>query len=505
LFLPEKYLPGILFLKEQNLALRNILIIERMNKKITIVFLLLTFISIRFKHVWAKIYQVGPAKTYTLPSQVASLVANGDTVNIDAGNYIDCASWNASNLLLRGIGGYAHVKDKSCGGKGIWITSGNNITIEYIEFSGASVPDNNGAGIRAQGGNITIRHCYFHDNENGILASDNINADVLIEYSEFANNGFGDGFTHNMYINHYNSFSLRYCYIHHSKIGHEIKSRAHNNYILYNRISDETSGTSSRNIDLPNGGQAIIIGNLIEQGPNSGNSNILGFGLEGLTNPGSHDIYVINNTFVNDKSSGSFINIQSGTGILKVVNNIFAGPGTLIVGIPSTLDSSTNRINSDPSVIGFINLSNYDYRLSSSSIAIGKGSNPGNAGIFPLVPVSEYMHTAKMKARIISGIIDIGAYEYTPLTAIVQSPAAISSLTIYPNPNKGNFALEITILEEVVVKILSETGREVYNERIRSTGKKTEYIDVSGLPGGIYMICISDEKLSISKKIIIIN
>ena len=75
-----------------------------MKKNYLLLFLLCITIS-----SYAKIYNVGSTRTYTLPSQVAGLVNNGDTVDIDAGTYSNCATWNKNNLLLRGIGGMAHL------------------------------------------------------------------------------------------------------------------------------------------------------------------------------------------------------------------------------------------------------------------------------------------------------------------------------------------------------------------------------------------------------------
>ena len=188
-------------------------------------------------HAFGTTWNVGPTHTYTLPSQVSTLVQNGDTVLIDAGVYnSDVARWTANNLVLRGNGGMAHLKanGNSYGGKAIWVVSGNNTTVEQIEFSLCSVVDLNGAGIRQEGINLTVRHCYFHDNDEGILAGDNVTSNILIEYTEFYNNGYGDGFSHNLYINHVNSLTFQYNYSHHAHIGHELKSRAYNNYILYN-------------------------------------------------------------------------------------------------------------------------------------------------------------------------------------------------------------------------------------------------------------------------------
>ncbi|HRH36850.1 MAG TPA: hypothetical protein PK760_00810, partial [Flavobacteriales bacterium] len=54
----------------------------------------------------AVVWVVGPGQTYTLPSEVSTLVGDGDTVNIEAGAYpSDVARWPADDLVLRGVGG----------------------------------------------------------------------------------------------------------------------------------------------------------------------------------------------------------------------------------------------------------------------------------------------------------------------------------------------------------------------------------------------------------------
>jgi hypothetical protein len=450
---------------------------------------------------YAKTYKIGSTKTYTVPSAVAGIVNDGDTVDIDAGTYSDCATWNKNNLLLRGVGGIAHIKDVVCSGKGIWNFNGNNITTECIEFSGAANPSLNGAGIRGQGGSFTVRHCYFHDNENGILCNDPVSgtSDVLVEYSEFDSNGNGDGYSHNMYIGTMKNFTLRYCYTHHAKIGHEIKSRAQNNYILYNRISDEATGTASRNIDLPNGGLAIIIGNLIEQGPNSDNSNMIGYGLEGLSNPAPQSLYLINNTIVNDKSTGAFINVQSGTGLLKIVNTIFAGAGTLISGAVTTLDTATNWVSSNFSSIGFVNASAYDYQLLPSAKVIGKGSNPGTAGLYTLTPVSEYVHNGTKRNRAVNGTIDIGAYEYVPAMGMNLVPDA-SLLNVFPNPVSSKLQLSINSTHPGTLTIMNTLGQVLFLEKLGQENKLFE-ISMENYPVGFYIVNYGSIDGAIYKKI----
>jgi hypothetical protein len=81
------------------------------------------------------------------------------------------------------------------------VIAGNDTRIENIEFSGARVPDQNGAGIRQEGANLNLVHCYFHDNQEGILAGEDPASRIVIDSSVFARNGAGDGYSHNIYIN----------------------------------------------------------------------------------------------------------------------------------------------------------------------------------------------------------------------------------------------------------------------------------------------------------------
>jgi hypothetical protein len=361
-------------------------------------------------------WQVGPTRTYTLPSQVAPLVNNGDTVEIDAAIYLgDVCVWPKNNLLLKGVGGRPHLRanGNNAIGKGTWVFAGNNIRVENIEFSEASVPDQNGAGIRLDGVGINVKNCYFHNNENGILTNNN-GGTILIGNSEFAFNGFGDGQSHNIYIGSVDTAIIRFSYFHHAKVGHELKSRARVNYIFYNRLSNEATGIASREIDLPNGGVSILIGNIIQQGPNSQNGNIIGYGLEGLANAAPHEIYLINNTLVNERFTGSFLQANAGTTFIKVYNNIFAGPGTVInyAGPAGSLDSLTNKVASDIGQMGFVNAAAYDYHVSTGSIAVNGGTNPGLGpdGI-NLNPVFEYLHPISSTNRILQNTIDIGGYE----------------------------------------------------------------------------------------------
>ena len=117
----------------------------------------------------------------------------------------------------------------------------NDVVVENIEFSGASVPDQNGAGIRAEGVNLTVRNCYFHDNQDGILESNVAGSNILIEFSEFDHNGFGTGQAHNLYIGHASALTFRFNWSPGaSRPSAEIASQ---NYIYFNRLTDETGNS----------------------------------------------------------------------------------------------------------------------------------------------------------------------------------------------------------------------------------------------------------------------
>ena len=139
--------------------------------------------------LFASLWQVGPLKTYTVCSQVAPLVQNGDTVEIDQAIYINDpqVGWNKNDLLIRGVGvrptlqAGSIIANDAVNGKGIFVISGHNVRVENIEFRNATVLDHNGAGIRQEGRNLYVSRCKFDGNEMGILCGDISNCKTTVE------------------------------------------------------------------------------------------------------------------------------------------------------------------------------------------------------------------------------------------------------------------------------------------------------------------------------------
>jgi len=356
----------------------------------------------------AAILSVGPGKQFIFPSVAADFAVDGDIVEIDGHGFYrgDVAVWKQNNLTLRGVNGRPHLQaaGKSAGHKGIWVIKGNNVVVENIEFSGAKVPDRNGAGIRQEGNHLTVRNCFFHHNQNGILAGKNTDSDILIEHSRFQENGAGDGRSHNIYIGNVRELVLRFNIIRGARVGHNIKSRASRNIIEYNIIRDGLNGTASYQIDLPNGGYSVLLGNSIQQGPYAENYVLVAYGAEGLKNSDNR-LYMASNTLVNDRHNGVFVKIARNARAW-LYNNLFVGKGKMLEG-PG--QAAFNLKTESP---GFVARMRGDYRLTASSPAIDKGNSAILAEEIGLLPGYIPGMEAQPKVRTRQGIIDVGAYEY---------------------------------------------------------------------------------------------
>jgi hypothetical protein len=361
------------------------------------------------------VYRVGPGRSLRLPSQAAAAVRDGDVVEIDAGTYSgDVTVWQRDRLTLRGVGGRAHLiaNGQAADGKAIWVIKGRHTTVENIEFSGAQVDDQNGAGIRAEGADLIVRNCYFHDNQDGLLGGA---GDVFVEHSEFSANGADDGNAHNLYIsNRVTRFTLRYSYSHGAKVGHNLKSRAHENFIQYNRIMDEAEGTSSYALDFPNGGRAYVIGNLIHKGAHAENRVLVRYGAEGFIGK-DNELYLVNNTFVNDRPNGLFVRVADGTRRTFAVNNLFIGSGQRFEG---AVEESHNVSASETALM---DRARYDYRLRPGSAAIDAGIDPGRVNGVALIASREYRHPLQGAPRPSIGAPDVGAYEFDPTNPAVRT------------------------------------------------------------------------------------
>lgn len=274
------------------------------------------------------VLQVGPGQTYAKPSAAAAVAPSGSVIRIAAGDYTgDVATWTQSNLTICGIGGRARLfaGGRNAQGKAIWVIAGSNVTVDSIEFRDATVPDQNGAGIRAEGGDLTVINSGFFDNETGILGGDRAN--ITITRSEFGRNGYGDGQSHNLYIGFAKKLTVTSSYFHEAKIGHNLKSRAEETRIENSYFMDGPNGTSSYLAEFPNGGRVYLRGNMLHKGPMADNGTAVAHGLEGFRWT-TNSLEMVHNTVVMTKSGGAFVSVPAGAQSVRLTANLFAGTGS---------------------------------------------------------------------------------------------------------------------------------------------------------------------------------
>jgi parallel beta helix pectate lyase-like protein len=334
--------------------------------------------------------RVGKQRVVNTIADAARSARDGDLIEIEAGDYRgDTAVWTQTRLTIRGIGGRPRLiaAGQAAEGKGIWVVRGGTIAIEDITFTGARVPDRNGAGIRLESGKLTVRRCLFSDNEDGILVGNDPSIILEVEDSEFGDNGAGDGQSHNLYVGAIQRFVVSGSYLHHARVGHLVKSRARENFVYYNRLSDEPGGQASYELEFPSGGFAIVVGNLIEQAPGTQNPTIVSFGAEGYDWP-RNELHLAHNTIVNDRASGGiFVRAMRGAAYVAVRNNVFVGTGVL--DIKARVDEGDNwRMERNE----FADPARSDYRLKINSRAIGQAKDPGYADGMSLRPSREYTY-----------------------------------------------------------------------------------------------------------------
>ncbi len=254
-------------------------------------------------------------------------------------------TWRASDLVICGDGGRARLfaDGKNALGKGIWVLSvpsTGTTTIVNVEFHQATVPDQNGAGIRLDGGNLVLRNTGFYDNENGILGGVG-GTTVTIERSEFARNGFGDGQSHGIYIGNVDRLNVRASFFHEAKVGHNLKSRAKQSFIENSYFMDGPTGTSSYLLDFPDGGVVSLRGNLVQKGPNADNTISVAYGMERNTYA-ENTITLAHNTLTNTMGRGTFVAVAGFTQWVTLTGNLFAGSASMSSGTSGKLTAQGN-------------------------------------------------------------------------------------------------------------------------------------------------------------------
>jgi hypothetical protein len=209
--------------------------------------------------------------------------------------------WRAPDLRIRADGGPVEISGPVCQRKALFVTAAPRIEITGITFRRATTEEGNGAGIRAEGGDLTIRDSRFEENENGILAAATPDTTIRIENSVFRGNGAlsGGACAHGIYIGNIAALIVERSRFEATRICHHIKSRALRTEITDSQILDGPETEASFLVDISNGGDLLLRGNTMRKGPNAGNNTAaVAVGFEGARNPTS-TLRILDNRFEN--------------------------------------------------------------------------------------------------------------------------------------------------------------------------------------------------------------
>lgn len=256
-----------------------------------------------------------------------SSVKNGSQIYLKAGVYTQGVYLNANNISITGEKGVVF-DDAAVDGKAALVLAGDNVLVESIECQNIAVKDHNGACIRFEGTNLTVRDLYVHDSQSGIMTSTNYKGFLHVEFSKFERLGgkaTGRGYAHAIYAN-VGEFVFSYSQVLATgKEGSGLKSRSRKT-VIKNSILASMDAKDSRLIDVANYGELIIQDSILQQGNNSANSQLIAYGLENKKNKFDvNKIEIFDNLFLLDRERANVIIAQKQAETVDIYNNTIVG------------------------------------------------------------------------------------------------------------------------------------------------------------------------------------
>ena len=322
-----------------------------------------------------------------------------------------------------------------------------------------------------RGENITVRNCKIHDSANGFFVAsgdDGVSRNILVEGNYIFDNGvIGSIFQHNNYTAAYNiTFQYnRFGPPRSGAPGVNLKDRSAGLVVRYNWIEG-----GNRNLDLVDGEDSSIIraapeyrktfvyGNvLIKQ--DGGNNQAVHYGGDSGTTADYRKgkLYFYNNTLYSTRAGTTVVmRLSTNEETCDARNNVFfntaAGTSLALLAESGTLTVANNWAKTGwrnshegafegsvtggttmvtGSAPGFVNGPTQDFHLVGTSPAI----NAGTALHTDVLPdhnvIRQYIIHQVSELRPVSGVLDIGAFEFTS-----AAPMQIMTASV-PNALRG--------------------------------------------------------------------
>ena len=202
--------------------------------------------------------------------------------------------------------------------------------VAHVTVDGFGFFDNKGsagsnqAGIRHQGGDLTVLNSEFGGNNNGILAiaPTGRKGDVNISDSHF--HGYGNsGLVHGIYVSS-KTLRVENSHFSDSTLGHHIKSLSQTTIVSGN-ILDDTGSKPSRAIDVTGGGDLLVEGNTIIKTSGADNRESIYYS-GGRAGNDTGDVIIRDNAISTEGIIRPFLLWNASDAIALIENNTFRDP-----------------------------------------------------------------------------------------------------------------------------------------------------------------------------------
>lgn len=343
----------------------------------------------------AEVFVVGPEGEPAALQEVLMRAADGDVIELLPGRYgaLQLVLENR-RLTLRGLGETRPVLDgegRRLEQRALITVRGGDVVLENLELRGARAASGQGAGVLLDGGRVTLRRVRLHDNEHGLLALNDPGAQVLIENSEFgmAPRVVG-GLHHLLNVGRIARLAVSGSRFQQGFEGHLIRSRAAVTDIRHNLIHDGPRGGVSYEIELPLGGEATLIGNIIGQGRDTQNPVMVAYGTEGSAWPRNRLVMAHNTLLSYTRLPAWYLRTWADRlppdAEIVAVNNLLVGGG--FFALPNRGHFEGNR---HVMFSALRDADTYAFELAPGASARGQGVDPRQVRELDLSPAGEFM------------------------------------------------------------------------------------------------------------------
>lgn len=210
-----------------------------------------------------------------LQQAVDAIGAGKATIAIAPGTYNQCSVQTEGDIsYLATQPGTAIFDGTTCEDKAALVFRGRNAEVAGLTFQNMHVPDQNGAGIRLEQGNLTVAKSWFKDSEQGILTGADETGVLIVDRSTFTRLGTCEGVggcAHSIYTGTLAQVRITRSRFEEGRGGHYLKSRAPRVDVASSSFDDVGGRATNYMIDLPAGATGQISNNWFVQGQNKEN------------------------------------------------------------------------------------------------------------------------------------------------------------------------------------------------------------------------------------------